>query len=87
MRVLPRAGWTYLPHQQSSSSLRLSLPFGFASQDMAIDLGTVNTLVFVAGRGIVLNEPSVVAIETRNGVPRVLAVGADAKLMMGRTPE
>ncbi len=87
MRVLPRAGWTYPPHQRSSSILRLSLPFGFASQDMAIDLGTVNTLVFVAGRGIVLNEPSVVAIETRNGVPRVLAVGADAKLMMGRTPE
>jgi len=67
--------------------LRLSLPFGLASQDMAIDLGTVNTLVFVAGRGIVLNEPSVVAIETRDGIPKVLAVGADAKLMMGKTPE
>jgi rod shape-determining protein MreB len=67
--------------------LRLSLPFGFSSHDMAIDLGTVNTLVFVAERGIVLNEPSVVAVENRNGVSRVLAVGADAKLMMGRTPE
>ena len=54
---------------------------------MAIDLGTVNTLVFVAGRGVVLNEPSVVAVETRDGIPRVLAVGADAKLMMGKTPE
>ena len=64
-----------------------SLPFGFASQDMAVDLGTVNTLVFVAGRGIVLNEPSVVAIETHDGIPKVLAVGADAKLMMGKTPE
>ncbi len=53
---------------------------------MAVDLGTVNTLVFVAGRGIVLNEPSVVAIETRDGIPKVLAVGADAKLMMGKTP-
>ncbi len=54
---------------------------------MAIDLGTVNTLVFVAGRGIVLDEPSVVAIETINGIQKVLAVGADAKLMMGKTPE
>ncbi len=66
--------------------MRLSLPFGLAPQDMAIDLGTVNTLVFVAGRGLVLNEPSV-AVETRNGMPRVLAVRADAKLMMGKTPE
>ena len=54
---------------------------------MAIDLGTVNTLVFVAGRGIVLDEPSVVAIETKDGIPKVLAVGADAKLMMGKTPQ
>jgi rod shape-determining protein MreB len=56
------------------------------SQDMAIDLGTANTLVFVRGRGIVLNEPSVVAIETINGVRRVRAVGDDAKLMMGKAP-
>ena len=54
---------------------------------MAIDLGTVNTLVFVPGRGIVLNEPSVVAVETHDGTAKVLAVGTDAKLMMGRTPE
>jgi rod shape-determining protein MreB len=54
---------------------------------MAIDLGTVNTLVFVPGRGIVLNEPSVVAVETHDGTPKVLAVGTDAKSMMGRTPE
>ncbi len=54
---------------------------------MAIDLGTVNTLVFVAGRGIVLNEPSVVALETRHGIRKVIAVGAGAKLMMGKTPE
>ena len=67
--------------------MRISLPFGLASQDMAIDLGTVNTLVFVKGRGVVLNEPSVVAVETRDGIPKVLAVGADAKLMMGKTPE
>src|SRR4028118_463704 len=59
----------------------------FPSQDMAIDLGTANTVVYVRGRGIVLNEPSVVAIETINGVKRVKAVGDDAKLMMGKTPD
>src|SRR5258708_13517612 len=59
----------------------------FTSQDMAIDLGTANTVVYVRGRGIVLNEPSVVAIETINGVKRVKAVGDDAKLMMGKTPD
>lgn len=59
----------------------------FASHDMAIDLGTVNTVVYVRGKGIVLNEPSVVAIETRNGVKRVKVVGNDAKLMMGKTPD
>ncbi|QMW24700.1 rod shape-determining protein [Sandaracinobacteroides saxicola] len=60
--------------------------FGFLSQDMAIDLGTANTLVYVRGRGIVLNEPSVVAMETVNGRRQVKAVGNDAKLMMGKTP-
>ena len=55
-----------------------------AGRDMAIDLGTANTLVFVRGLGIVLNEPSVVAINTRDG--RALAVGMDAKRMIGRTP-
>jgi rod shape-determining protein MreB and related proteins len=60
--------------------------FKFMSHDMAIDLGTANTVVYVRGRGIVLNEPSVVAIETINGVKRVKAVGDDAKLMMGKTP-
>ena len=55
-------------------------------RDMAIDLGTANTLVYVRGRGIVLNEPSVVAVETINGQKRVKAVGDDAKLMMGKTP-
>jgi rod shape-determining protein MreB len=54
---------------------------------MAIDLGTVNTVVYVRGKGIVLNEPSVVALETVDGVQRVKAVGSDAKLMMGKTPE
>jgi rod shape-determining protein MreB len=55
-----------------------------ASRDMAIDLGTANTLVYVRGLGVVLNEPSVVAIDTRNH--RALAVGAEAKRMIGRTP-
>ena len=58
--------------------------FNFMSHDMAIDLGTANTVVYLRGRGIVLNEPSVVAVETINGVKRVKAVGDDAKLMMGR---
>ena len=58
----------------------------FPSHDMAIDLGTANTVVYVRGRGVVLNEPSVVAIETIAGVKRVKAVGDDAKLMMGKTP-
>src|SRR5262244_1838937 len=56
------------------------------SADMAIDLGTANTLVYVKGRGIVLNEPSVVAIAQYRGRKQVLAVGDEAKLMLGRTP-
>ncbi|MBC8339450.1 MAG: rod shape-determining protein [Rhodospirillales bacterium] len=60
--------------------------FGFLSADMAIDLGTANTLVYVKGRGIVLNEPSVVAIVEVKGKKQVLAVGEEAKQMLGRTP-
>ena len=62
--------------------------FGLFSADLAIDLGTANTLVYVKGRGIILNEPSVVAIATnRNtGKKQVLAVGDEAKQMLGRTP-
>ncbi len=60
--------------------------FGFLSSDIAIDLGTANTLVYVKGRGIILNEPSVVAISTHRGKAQVLAVGDEAKLMLGRTP-
>ena len=59
---------------------------GLLSADMAIDLGTANTLVYVKGKGIVLNEPSVVAIEEIHGKKRVKAVGNEAKLMLGRTP-
>ena len=54
------------------------------SQDMAIDLGTANTLVYLRGKGVVLGEPSVVAIDSRTG--ELLAVGAEAKHMIGRTP-
>ncbi len=60
--------------------------FGLLSADMAIDLGTANTLVYVKGRGIVLNEPSVVAIINKGGKSQVLAVGNEAKMMLGRTP-
>jgi rod shape-determining protein MreB len=59
---------------------------GFLSADMAIDLGTANTLVYVKGQGVVLNEPSVVAIASWKGKKQVLAVGEEAKLMLGRTP-
>ncbi len=59
---------------------------GMFSNDLAIDLGTANTLIYIRGQGIVLNEPSVVAIRTHNGQKTVTAVGADAKRMLGRTP-
>ncbi|MGL6188476.1 MAG: rod shape-determining protein, partial [Holosporales bacterium] len=59
---------------------------GWLSADMAIDLGTANTLVYVRGQGVVLNEPSVVAIASLKGKRHVLAVGEEAKLMVGRTP-
>lgn len=60
---------------------------GQFSNDLAIDLGTANTLVFVKGKGIVLNEPSVVAVhQDARGMKKVLAVGNEAKVMLGRTP-
>ena len=60
--------------------------FGNFSNDIAIDLGTANTLIYMKGRGIVLNEPSVVAISHIKGKRQVLAVGDEAKMMLGRTP-
>jgi len=61
--------------------------FGKLSNDLAIDLGTANTLVYVKGKGIVLSEPSVVAVHRDSkGMKKVLAVGAEAKKMLGRTP-
>src|SRR3982074_1527482 len=58
--------------------------FGFLSNDIGIDLGTANTLVYVKDQGIVLREPSVVAVQA--GTNKVLAVGDEAKRMLGRTP-
>ena len=60
--------------------------FRWFSKDMAIDLGTANTLVYVKGEGVVLNEPSVVATVEEQGRTQVLAVGNEAKQMLGRTP-
>src|ERR671923_157737 len=61
--------------------------YGLFSNDLAIDLGTANTLTFVRGKGIVSNEPSVVAVQRQsNGTKKVLAVGKEAKEMLGRTP-
>ena len=56
------------------------------TQDIGIDLGTANTLVFVKGKGIVIREPSVVAVDQKSNTPRVVAVGMEAKEMIGRTP-
>jgi rod shape-determining protein MreB len=61
--------------------------WGQSSADLAIDLGTANTVVYVRGGGIVFTEPSVVAMETIDSRTRVRAVGADAKLMLGKTPD
>jgi rod shape-determining protein MreB len=60
--------------------------FNFGSRDLAIDLGTANTVVYLRDRGVVIQEPSVVALEYGNGLPTVRAVGDDAKLMLGKTP-
>ena len=59
----------------------------FRPVDLAIDLGTANTVVYVKGEGVVLFEPSIVALETINGITRVRAIGDDAKLMLGKTPD
>ena len=59
---------------------------GIWSSDMAIDLGTANTLVYVKNRGVVLNEPSVVAVLNQGGKSKVIAVGEEAKSMLGKTP-
>ena len=84
MRRMRREGCrAWLPLRSSPMGL-FSYLTGFGGRDMAVDLGTANTLVYVRGRGIVLSEPSVVAIDSHNG--DVHAVGVDAKRMLGRTP-
>ena len=67
-------------------SMKIFRMFSSTAHDMAIDLGTVNTVVYVRDKGIVLNEPSVVALETCDGIRRVKVVGNEAKLMLGKTP-
>ncbi len=66
------------------TAVNMSNALAFLGRDMAVDLGTANTLIYVRGRGIVLNEPSVVALNVNTG--HVVAVGVDAKRMIGRTP-
>src|SRR6187431_393269 len=87
-RLRPRASRAKAPANPQVDSRRLMSWFksltGFGGRDMAVDLGTANTLVYVRGRGIVLSEPSVVAIDQRTG--EVHAVGVEAKRMLGRTP-
>src|SRR4029078_4558270 len=90
-RVLPLRGWTDIRVKTGPGAsflpenfMKIARMFGF-STDLAIDLGTANTCVYAPGRGIVLNEPSVVAYNTGQG--RIEAVGSEAKEMIGRTPQ
>src|SRR5260370_32935067 len=71
-------------HSGSSRSHNLRSLFSLFSSDLAIDLGTANPLVFAKGKGIVVNEPSIVALNKNTG--EVMAVRKDAKEMVGRTP-
>jgi len=78
--------YNFLDHEEETNLL-FDYILGKFSNDLAIDLGTANTLVYVRGKGIVLNEPSVVAVHMNSkGEKKVLAVGAEAKKMLGRTP-
>ncbi|GAA4233395.1 rod shape-determining protein [Actinomadura meridiana] len=74
----------YTPVNYEGLPFFMGNKLSFLGRDMAVDLGTANTLVYVRGRGIVLNEPSVVAINTNTG--KIVAVGIEAKRMIGRTP-
>jgi rod shape-determining protein MreB len=80
--------WLFHVNVRKEDNMLLKATSGIFSHDLAIDLGTANTLVYVKGEGIVLNEPSVVALKKEDmGGNRVLAVGKEAKMMLGRTPE
>ena len=73
-----------MAEKTSSPTLKQRI-YSYLSNDIGIDLGTANTLVYVRGHGIVVNEPSVVAVNQKTG--RVIAIGTEAKNMLGRTPE
>src|SRR3990172_8962873 len=82
---LPAGRWAYALNSEERLPFNpLNALLGMFSHDVAIDLGTANTLVMVKGRGIVIDEPSVVAIDRIS--KKVLAIGAEAKRMVGRTP-
>src|SRR3989344_60991 len=76
--------WSNLTIEQSSSFMFGNL-FSLFSHDIGIDLGTANTLVWVKGKGIVIREPSIVAIHKKT--KKLLALGTEAKKMLGKTPE
>src|SRR5208283_1054095 len=82
--VLPSKGKHALSRSEPPDQMNLRSLFSLFSSDLAIDLGTANTLVYAKGKGIVVNEPSIVAINKNNG--EVEAVGKEAKEMVGRTP-
>ncbi len=84
LRVILQPGNGFSRESKGNRMFRRLL--GTTPMDMAIDLGTANTLVYLRGRGIVLNEPSVVAVADVRGKKQVLAVGEEAKRMLGRTP-
>src|SRR5207249_1217127 len=83
-RVLQRIQMWRASLELKSASNMFNGLFGWLSSDIGIDLGTANTLVYVKDQGIVLREPSVVAVQA--GTNKVLAVGDEAKRMLGRTP-
>ena len=84
---MPITEYRFLHSRGARGCLLLTWLAGLLSNDLAIDLGTANTLVYARGRGIICSEPSVVAVtEVNRGVRKVLAVGSEAKEMVGRTP-
>ena len=86
-RTTDRVGWTRGRTSRREKRVPLKRILGWFSSDLAIDLGTANTLVFAKGKGIVVSEPSVVAVvKDGRGPDKVKAVGEEAKLMLGRTP-
>ncbi len=82
-----RTLYSYPSKNLKGQQIMFNSIFHFMSKDLAIDLGTANTLVYVKGKGIIANEPSVVAVHRDSrGIKKVIAVGTDAKNMLGKTP-